>query len=71
MNYKIFLISRRSQELGVRYQGSGVSPRTPEGGQAAKVSIYEKNCSNENLKLNSFAHLSIASVPPKGDNSEK
>ena len=43
----------------------------PEGGQAAKVSIYEKGCSNENLKLISLAYLSIAPVPPKGDNPEK
>ena len=49
----------------------GGSPRSPEGGQAAKVSIYEKGCSNENLKLISLANLSIAPVPPKGDNPEK
>ena len=59
--------------------GVGDSPRltysaiadNPEGGQAAKVSIYEKDCSNVNLKLNSFANLSITPVPPKGDNPEK
>ena len=73
MNYKIFLISRRSQGAGIRCQGSGIRGQglAPEGGQAAKESIYEKNCSNANLKLNSFANLSIAPVPPKGDKPEK
>ena len=47
MYYKIFLINEKG------------SPRTPEGGQAVKVSIYEKDCSNEKLELNSFAHLLI------------
>ena len=37
----------------------GGSPRSPEGGQAGRVSIYEKDCSNEKLELNSFAHLLI------------
>ena len=62
----------REQELGVRGQGlapdsltrqlpctyPAVSTRwLPRRGQAAKVSIYEKNCSNVNLKLNSFANF--------------
>ena len=73
MNYKIFLISERGQGAGIRCQGSGIRGQglAPEGGQAAKVSIYEKGCSNENLKLISLANLSIAPVPPKGDNPEK
>ena len=37
----------------------GVSPRSPEGGQSGKVSIYEKDCSNEKLELNSFANFQI------------
>ena len=41
MNYKIFLISERGQGAGIRGQGSGVSPRSPEGGQAGKVIVNQ------------------------------
>lgn len=47
MNYKIFLISERGQGSGVRDQGLA-----PEGGQAAKVSVYEKDCSNAKFLVN-------------------
>ena len=30
----------------------GGAPRSPEGGQSGKVSIYEKDCSNEKYGLN-------------------
>ena len=41
------------RNMGLKIIGSFVHcPRSPEGGQAAKVSIYEKNCSNVKFLVN-------------------
>ena len=79
MNYKIFLISRRGQGAGIRCQGSGVSPRltysaitdNPEGGQAVRVSIYEKDCSNEKYGLNLICSFVDCPRTPEGGQAGK
>ena len=41
MNYKIFLISRRSQGAGIRCQG--LAPEPPKGDKPEKCELYGQN----------------------------
>ena len=47
------------------------SPRTPEGGQAGKVSIYEKDCSNAKYGVKIIGSFVNCPRSPEGGQAAK